>query len=1240
MTKKVGIMMLGAVLLAGFAINIQAAKPTVKISASPASIVVGSPSTLTWTSTGATLASINQGIGSVAVNGSRVVSPTATTTYTITVKNSSGSTTAKATITVKAAPPTVTFSASPVTIPPGGSATLSWTTTNATSASIDQSIGTVALNGSKVVKPTVTKTYTITVKGSGGTVMAKTTVMVAVAPPTVTFSAAPAIISPGQSSKLTWSVQNATSVSIDNGIGTVSANSSRTVTPTATTIYTLNAKGTGGTTTSQTTITVAQPPIVTFSAAPMSIKPGESSTLTWTTTDATTASIDNTIGTVPVNGSIQVTPTENTTYTITVSGPGGTATAQTAVFISNGKICYAYVPNSSANNVAVIDTTSNTIIKTIPARKGPMGVAISQDGTRVFISSIYDQMYIQTLDTAANAVIYEEDTQYATCGAKFLAVDDTHTSKYLYAASLRSFWDSWNYTWASALFVYNMAQSGQIGQIKCLLIPGGEQGGMVLHPDGTRLYLSKPGENAILCLDTTKLHRPKPNGATYEYLTDEVIATIQISNPYSLTISPDGNRLYAAGTDGILVLDTNSNTILNTIATVAGSTGSLAMHPDGHELYVASANLVQAIDTATNAITKTLTISSYDSSMNVHPDGSRLYITSYSPDNVYVVDTASLTLIATIPIEGYPKAYGNFVGYISESIAGKISQDGVGVADVKVTVASAKGSSVAVTDAAGNYLTAVAKGTYSVTPEKAGYTFIPEQREVTIGEHSVAQIDFTTQVLPPVITAEVNPDRIDPQTGGSALLSWDVRYADSLTLDGEAVSMQGSRNVSPSVTTTYHFIATNTSGTVTKDILLYSGNLPTIQANANPVGIIIGGTSTITWSSTKADSVSIDQGIGSVAINGSMQVSPTVTTTYTLTATGYGQSVTTMVTVIVGTPPTITATANPAVIISGESTTLNWTTINATSVSLSYYGIWNPISVPVNGSHLVSPTSSQRYTFEAKNQIGSTYAYVWVTVCSLPIPTVTIAAAPTTIQIGGSSTLTWTSTNATSASIDNGIGTVPLNGSIVVTPAATTTYKITVTGPEVSTSAQTTVTVSGPSPTVAITATPDTIPPGGSSTLTWTTTNAVSVAIDQGIGNVQLNGSLEVKPAAETTYTIMASGPGGTAMASVTVKMLDSLLRGVWNRMKTAMLAGNVNQVVAQFSDQTHDQYSQIFTAIADQLPQIAQEMKEIEPVYFEEFGAKFRIKRTEEIEGVTYDITYYIYFVQEEDGSWKILNY
>jgi len=73
------------------------------------------------------------------------------------------------------------------------------------------------------------------------------------------------------------------------------------------------------------------------------------------------------------------------------------------------------------------------------------------------------------------------------------------------------------------------------------------------------------------------------------------------------------------------------------------------------------------------------------------------------------------------------------------------------------------------------------------------------------------------------------------------------------------------------------------------------------------------------------------------------------------------------------------------------------------------------------------------------------------------------------------------------------------------------------------------------SPFVDITADPETIQIGGSSTLSWACTNADSAAIDQGIGGVPLSGTTIVSPLETTTYTITATGPGGSSTASVTV---------------------------------------------------------------------------------------------------------
>ncbi len=72
-------------------------------------------------------------------------------------------------------------------------------------------------------------------------------------------------------------------------------------------------------------------------------------------------------------------------------------------------------------------------------------------------------------------------------------------------------------------------------------------------------------------------------------------------------------------------------------------------------------------------------------------------------------------------------------------------------------------------------------------------------------------------------------------------------------------------------------------------------------------------------------------------------------------------------------------------------------------------------------------------------------------------------------------------------------------------------------------------------PTVTISASPTTIERGQSSTLTWSSTNATNVSIDQGIGDVSTSGSRSVSPSESTTYTITAKGEGGTATASVRI---------------------------------------------------------------------------------------------------------
>jgi len=154
----------------------------VSFTANPATVTSGSPSTLSWTTTGAsvTSVSIDNGVGSKPASGSANVNPTVTTTYTLSAFTTANASppTKQATVTVGPSVPTVLFSASPGTIATGQSANLIWTTTNATSVTIDKGVGSQATSGSVAVHPTQTTTYTLTATGAGGTTTSQATVTV------------------------------------------------------------------------------------------------------------------------------------------------------------------------------------------------------------------------------------------------------------------------------------------------------------------------------------------------------------------------------------------------------------------------------------------------------------------------------------------------------------------------------------------------------------------------------------------------------------------------------------------------------------------------------------------------------------------------------------------------------------------------------------------------------------------------------------------------------------------------------------------------------------------------------------------------------------------------------------------------------------------------------------------------------------------------------------------------------
>jgi peptidoglycan-associated lipoprotein len=91
------------------------------------------------------------------------------------------------------AQPTVTLNASPATVNPGETVTLSWSSTNATDLDIQPGVGKVAPQGTTPVNPTTSTTYTITATGAGGTATATAHVDVNAPAPAPAPTAAPSL---------------------------------------------------------------------------------------------------------------------------------------------------------------------------------------------------------------------------------------------------------------------------------------------------------------------------------------------------------------------------------------------------------------------------------------------------------------------------------------------------------------------------------------------------------------------------------------------------------------------------------------------------------------------------------------------------------------------------------------------------------------------------------------------------------------------------------------------------------------------------------------------------------------------------------------------------------------------------------------------------------------------------------------------------------------------------------------
>jgi hypothetical protein len=334
--------------------------------------------------------------------------------------------------------------------------------------------------------------------------------------------------------------------------------------------------------------------------------------------------------------------------------------------------------------------------------------------------------------------------------------------------------------------------------------------------------------------------------------------------------------------------------------------------------------------------------------------------------------------------------------------------------------------------------------------------------------------------------------------------------------------------VSPASTTTYTVTGTNAPGCSNTGTVIVTVNpVPTVTATAStltvcagsPVTLTGNGGSTYTWMPGNLTGTSVT-------------VTPTSNTTYTVTGTdANGCTDNGTIAITTNLIPNLTVTPTTATICPGGSVALSCSPTSNSTFS------WSPttgLSAPNSANTNAAPTVTTTYSVTRTSNSSGCSRTQTVVITVNPAPTITASASSATVCTGNPVTLT-----SSGASTYNWMPGNVNGSSVVVTPAATTTYTVTGTDANGCTNTETVTVTVGSQPTVTSSASSPIICDGDNTTLTANGTSSYTWMP----GNMS-GASVIVNPSSTTTYTVTGTnGPGcsNTSTVTVTVNSLPAI---------------------------------------------------------------------------------------------------
>jgi YVTN family beta-propeller protein len=287
----------------------------------------------------------------------------------------------------------------------------------------------------------------------------------------------------------------------------------------------------------------------------------------------------------------------------------------------NGKFIYT---GNADGTVSVINAATDTLVTTIPTQNGSSLMAISPNGSRLYVANYFSNS-VSVIDTSTNTVVATIPTGPNPQGVAFSPNGNT-----VYVTIYG----------AATVDVINASTN----TITAMIPVGPGPGGAAISSNGSTLYVTNYVGNTVSVINTA---------------TNTVTDTINVgANPQSVAISPNGSTLYVpnAGDNTVSVINTSTNTVTATIP-VGSHPLYAAVSPNGGLVYVSNFNdsTVSVINASTNTVVKTISTGPNPYQVALSPDGSQLYIATVG-NNTLAVD-----LVAQPPSTGAAPPAGGSV---------------------------------------------------------------------------------------------------------------------------------------------------------------------------------------------------------------------------------------------------------------------------------------------------------------------------------------------------------------------------------------------------------------------------------------------------------------------------------------------------------------------------------------------------------------------------------------------------